>query len=331
MTSPAEAKATRMTWMAVVATGAAHPDEETREACRAAVGRALASVESVASHERTASLEEFAACVEGLAEDPLEPLELDEGSLWAAWALLHGSGFRHLRVSGRAVVTEETGTLFAYRRGRLVGNPFDPAAASEKSRAGCFLVRRFDCWNARAARGGVVKGSLVEREAAVGGGLAIRIPTPSRWRRHRVQEDHRGRIAIGSSDLLDPWFYDEQARARWTSDGVDVTASGARLERTSGAFQIVAGKPEAAMRLMARLAGGDHLVLGLRESVGHLLGPREGSGSIRFCRDFEFVPPTWATLARMRPIEVEPELRRAIARWYGVPRAWATPEFLESL
>jgi len=312
-------------WKAVVATGAMHPDASTRAACRDAVRRALAGQDGVAP------VEAFAAEIARLANDPLEPLELDEGGIWAAWALLHGSAFMHLRVAGRAVLTEDAGTLVAYRRGKLVAEPADPAADAERSRAGWFRARRFDCWNARAARGGFANASLIERGDPREPGLAIQIPTPQRLRRDRLANRAEGGVAIGSVDLLDPWIEEEHADAWWSSDSEHLTRCGARIERTSSAIHLTSGRPEAAMRLLARLAGPEELIPGLRHPVGLLWGAEVGSTRVRFCRAFELVPSEWARLRRMRPIEVEPALRSAIARWYGVPRSWATREFFESI
>lgn len=312
-------------WKAVVATGVMHPDAATRTACRDAVGRALAG------HDGLAPVEALATEVARLATDPLEPLELDEPMIWAAWALLHGSAFMHLRVSGRAFLTEDAGTLVTYRRGRLVAEPAGSPAVARGSRAGCFRARRFDCWNARAARGGFANASFIEGRDPRERGLAIQIPTPQRLRRDRLADRADGGVAIGSVDLLDPWIEEEQADAWWSSDSQHLTKCGARIERTSSAIHVTTGRPEAAMRLLARLAGPEHLVLGRRHPVGYLWGAEGGSTQARFCRAFELVPSDWACLRRMRPIEVEPELRVAIARWYGVPRSWVTQEFFESI
>ena len=340
-------------WRAVIAAGAGHPDAEVRSECRAAVGRAVAGAAQVVP------LEAFAACVATFADDPLEPLELDEGSVWASWALLHGSSFPHLRISGRAVLTEDFGTLFTFRKGAIVGRPADAAAQSEKQRSGWFLARRFDGWRHRVEGAGSTPARLVERKDSEGGGLAIRIRTPARWRCDRIDTGDRNRIAIGPSDLFETWFVGESGASRWASDGERLESCGARIERTSSEIVLSAAKPEAIMRLMARLEGGDHLVLGEARPVGYLVarrvataasaaesaevsGPvsakkpkrrsaKETGSEFRFCRAFELAPADWVGLRGMRPLEVPPELRLAIARWCGVPRAWASRDLLERM
>ena len=330
-TAPA-AQAERTT--AVIAAGALHPDDEIREACRSCIA------EHVGAANMIGAVDTIRFTLDAHSRDPIEPLVLEEGDIWAIAAIqrLRGNSefSRELRVTSMDSLDLTGGVrLLGLSEARRL--PRRRADGSWNYPAGpAFHPQSLREWIARATQSLRCQVTLQSAEE----GALIRVPFEESGLGALIEELHAA--TVDRADIEGQlWFFGGalvtvpigdgglesvvakaavaaslQHHARLLPADVTLTSIGCIAQVGSAGAELRFRRPEAVIRLLAATCTPGLIELSAIRPWGWLLLGR-GGDAIDFIRSAHAVPPHWARVPEIATLDPSPRVLDAIARWVG--------------
>jgi hypothetical protein len=322
--------------IAVLAGAALHPDDEVRRACRSAIS------DRVGAQALSDAVRSVRIALEPLADDPLEPMVLDEGDVWVIAALdLLRSDAEPLRITSRDALDCAGGVLLARGANAAKRVPRRKQDGSWNLPTGsAFYPDLMTNWVTRSSKDLrcevevlSAEQSLVLRVSNRGSGLDRLLDSFVAVQRGPWSSKERawyfGGASLeesGAARAKPKAPYDARARAaaeaslqqhaRILPSGDTVTAAGGLVSVGERHTEICFKKPESIIRLMATFSSPGVVELPAIRPWGWLVFGT-GLDKIDFVRSAHADPPLWARVPDIAILELPESLMTALGRWIG--------------